>query len=146
MKIFNKSAPGRFATLEKFEAGIVLSGQEVKAIREGHADLSASYVKIINNEAWLVNAKIYPYKFARSEGYDETRTRKLLLHKQQIRALDSKLAQGGMTVVPLSLFLKNNMIKAEIVLAKGKKQYDHRAELKKKQQERDAQRELKRHS
>ena len=82
MKILNKTAPSRFKIEEKYEAGIELLGSEVKAIRLGHVDLNSSYVKIMSGEAYLINAKIFPYKFSRVEGYSEDRTRKLLLHKK----------------------------------------------------------------
>lgn len=142
MKILN-SKPNISKILEKIEAGIVLLGSEVKAIRLGHVDLGSSYVKIIGSEAYLINAKIFPYEYSRIENYDEQRTRKLLLHKKEILALKSKLDQGNFTLVPLSLYIKNGNIKLEIALGKGQKAFERRKDSKKRVMERVAQRELK---
>lgn len=144
IRIFNKTAPASYKITEKFEAGIVLLGSEVKAVRQGHADLTGSYVKIIGSEAYLVNAKIFPYKFSRIENYDEARTRKLLLHKKEIIALKSRLAQGKFTLVPLSIYTKNDFIKLQIALASGKKKFEKKREMKQKDLQREAEQELKR--
>ncbi|MFI5265263.1 MAG: SsrA-binding protein SmpB [Candidatus Levyibacteriota bacterium] len=147
MRIVNKTAPRDFAVEQKFEAGVVLLGQEVKAVKLGHADLTGSYVKVIGLEAYLVNARIFPYAFARTEGYQETRTRKLLLHKKQLLELKNKLAEGKHTLVGLALYAtKSGLIKVEIGLAKGKKQADKRLDLKKRTLEREAEIELKNYS
>lgn len=143
MKIYNKTAPNRFNIEEKYEAGIQLLGSEVKAIRLGHADISGAYVKIMSGEAFLINAKIFPYQYSRTEGYQEDRTRKLLLHKKQLLTLKNKLDTGKFTIAPLSLYLKNGHFKLEIALAKGKKEYERRKDLKQKAIERDRQREEK---
>src|SRR5437016_1316123 len=126
MKIENKKAFFDYEILDRFEAGINLRGSEVKAVRLGHADLSGSHVRIIGSEAYLVNAKIFPYKFAREEGYDEKRTRKLLLHKKQIISLKAKMDGENLTVVPISLYNTHHLIKAELALAKGKKKHEKR--------------------
>ncbi len=146
MRIVNKKAPAEFTILEKLEAGIALTGQEVKAVKLGHADLSASYVRIMNSEAHLVNAKIYPYQFARTDGYDEGRTRKLLLHKKQILALKSKMDQGNLTIIPTALYTTGVLIKLEIALVKGKKKFERKKELRQRDLDREAQEELKRFS
>lgn len=143
MRIFNKSAPPNYNIEEKIEAGIMLLGSEVKAVRLGHADLKGSYVKIIGSEAYVVNAKIFPYPYSRVEQYDEARTRKLLLHKKQIIALKSRLEQGSFVLIPLSLYLKNNHIKLEIALARGKKKHEKKRMLKERDLQREAQAELK---
>ncbi|RJQ27430.1 SsrA-binding protein SmpB [Candidatus Parcubacteria bacterium] len=143
VQIHNKTAPASFKIFEKIEAGIVLLGSEVKAVRGGHADLTGSYVKIMESEAYLVNAKIFPYKFSRIEGYDESRTRKLLLHKREIIALKSKISQGNFTLTPLSMYVSNSVIKLEIGLSKGKKQFEKKKLLKEKDIQRDIERELK---
>lgn len=143
MKIFNKSAPSSYHIFEKVEAGIVLTGAEVKAVKTKRADLTGSYVKIIGSEAYLVNAKIYPYEYARTEGYDEARTKKLLLHKKEIIALKSRLAQGNLTLVPLSLYERNGFIKLELGLGQGKKKYEKKRDLKKRDLERETKQELK---
>lgn len=132
MKITNRKAFFNFEIFDRFEAGINLYGQEVKAIRLGQADLTGSFVKIIGSEAYLVNARISPYQNARTEGYDERRTRKLLLHKSQIIALKSKIDGQNLTLVPISIYTKSHLIKLELALGKGKKKYDKKQAVKKK--------------
>ena len=143
MKIFNKTAPSRFKIEEKYEAGIELLGSEVKAIRLGHVDLNSSYVKIMSGEAYLINAKIFPYKFSRVEGYTEDRTRRLLLHKKELLKLKNSLDTGKYTIAPLSIYEKNGKFKLEIGVAKGKKDYERRKDLKQQAIKRDQDRELK---
>ena len=144
MRIPNKSAPKSFNIQESLEAGIVLLGSEVKAVKLGHADLAGSYVKIMGSEAYLINSKIFPYTNARVENYDETRTRKLLLHKKELMALKSKLAQGKFTLIPTAMYTKNYMIKLSLALATGKKQFEKRKDLKDQARQRDVEQELKR--
>ena len=108
MKILNRFGKG-FKPVEKLEAGIALLGSEVKALRDGHADITGSYVRITGSEAYLINGKIFPYKFSRLEGYREDRSRKLLLHKKEILALKSRMDQGRFTIVPLSIYLKDGI-------------------------------------
>ena len=142
MKISNQKAFYDYEIVDRFEAGINLIGAEVKAVRLGHADLSSSHVRIIGSEAYLVNAKIFPYQYARPEGYDEKRTRKLLLHKQEIISLKSKMEGQHLALVPLSLYIKNRLIKLEIALGKGKKEYQKKEAKKKQDLKRDLEREL----
>lgn len=142
MKISNKKAFFNYEVLDRFEAGINLYGQEVKAIRLGHADLTGSFVKIIGSEAYLINAKIFPYEKARSEDYDEARTRKLLLHKSEIIALKSKMDGQNLNLVPLSLYLKSHLVKVELALGKGKKKYDKKQSIKKKDLQKDLEADL----
>ena len=142
MKIANKRAFFDYQILEKFEAGINLYGAEVKAIRLGHADLTGSHVRIIANEAYLINAKIFPYKYSRPENYDEQRTRKLLLHKKEIIALKSKTDGQNLTLVPISIYTTKSFIKVEIALGKGKKQYDKKESIKKKDIQREVEQEM----
>lgn len=142
MKIVNRRAFYDYEILERFEAGINLYGSEVKAIREGHADLTGSFVKIIGSEAYLVNAKIFPYKYSQIENYDEKRTRKLLLHKNEIISLKSKIDGANLALVPLSLYAKRPFIKVELALAKGKKKYEKKEAIKKKDIERELEQEL----
>lgn len=137
MKIINRRAFYDYTIGDRLEAGINLLGAEVKAVKLGHADLAGSFVRIIGSEAYLVNAKILPYKFARPEGYEERRTRKLLLHKKEIFALKSKMEGTNMTVIPLSLYVKGRIIKVELAFAKGKKQYEKRAAKRKKDLDRE---------
>ena len=142
MKITNKRAFFDYQLMERFEAGINLYGAEVKAVRLGHADLTGSHVRIMGSEAYLINAKIFPYEYSRPENYDEQRTRKLLLHKQEIIALKSKTEGQNLTLVPVSLYTTKSFIKVEIALGKGKKQYDKKEAIKKKDIQRDVEQEL----
>ena len=142
MKITNKRAFFDYQILEKLEAGINLYGAEVKAIRLGHADLTGSHVRIMGSEAYLINAKIFPYKYSRPEGYDEQRTRKLLLHKQEIIALKSKTEGQNLTLVPIALYTTKSFIKLEIGLGKGKKKFDKKESIKVKDIQRDVEQEL----
>ena len=143
MKITNKHAPNRFNIEDKYEAGIQLLGSEVKAIRLGHADINSAYVKLMTGEAYLINAKIFPYEYSRVEGYQEDRTRKLLLHKKEILKLKNSLDTGKYTIAPLSLYLKNGKFKLELGLAKGKKDFEKKKDSKRKAVERDREREEK---
>jgi len=138
MKIVNHRASHDYAILEKLESGINLSGAEVKSIKNGHAKLDGAFVRIIGSEAYVVNAQIFPYLYAQPAGYDPRRTRKLLLHKKEILSLKSKLESSNLTLVPLSWYTKGPLIKLEIGIARGKRQYEKR-EAKKKA---DIQREL----
>ena len=137
MKIVNKRAYHDYEIEERMEAGINLIGAEVKAIRLGHADLTGSHIRIMGGEAYLVNGKIFPYQYARPESYDERRTRKLLLHKKQILALKSKMDGQNLTIVPLSLYTTGTLIKLEIALAKGKKQYEKKETIKQRDLDRE---------
>jgi len=143
MRIINKTALSRFAIEEKYEAGIELLGSEVKAIRLGHMDITSSYVKIISGQAYLVNGKIFPYKFSRIEGYQKDRTRRLLLHKKELLTLKNKLETGKYTLVPLSLYLKHGIFKVEVGLAKGKKDHEKDKDSKRRAIERARSREEK---
>jgi SsrA-binding protein len=143
MKIFNKTAPNKFNIEEKYEAGIELLGSEVKAIRLEHVDLKSSYVKIMSGQAYLINAKIFPYKYSRVENYQEDRTRRLLLHKKELLKIKNMLDTGKYTISPLSLYEKHGKFKLEIGVAKGKKSYERRKDLKQQAIKRDQERELK---
>ena len=142
MKIINSKATFDYAIQERFEAGLNLQGSEVKSIRDGRASLDGSFVKLIGFEAFLVNAHIFPYPFARNEKYDPKRTRKLLLHKREILKLKHKMDAAGLTIVPLSLYNKAHRIKLEIGLAKGKKQYEKRDAKRRKDQKRELDRQF----
>jgi len=145
MKVVNKRAFYNYRILERLEAGINLNGAEVKAVRLGHADLTGSHVRIMGSEAYLINAKIFPYEYARPEGFDEKRTRKLLLHKKEIIALKSKTEGQNLTLVPVSLYTTKSFIKLEIALGKGKKQYDKKEAIKKKDINRQTEEDLASH-
>ncbi len=143
MRIGNRRAYHDYQLLEKIEAGLELTGPEVKSVKEGHLSLEGSFVKIIGTEAYLVNAQIHPYANAPTQGYDPRRTRKLLLHKKEIMALKGRLQQSNLTLVPLSCYTtRHSFIKVEIALARGKKQYEKREALKRKDLERQVEEEL----
>lgn len=141
----NKKALFNYEILEKLEAGIVLSGQEVKSVKNGHINLKGSYVTVQDEEAWLVNVHISPYKMAGPmTDYDPVRSRKLLLHKKEIRRILGKLSEKGLTLVPIKVYTKQGRIKVEIGIAKGKKKEDKRESIKKREQEREMRRMMKR--
>lgn len=142
MKIVNKKALHNYHILEHLEAGIVLSGAEVKSIRAGRIDLGESHVRILNGEAYLLNANIQRYGQAGGKEYDAQKSRKLLLHKDQINSLIGKTSGKGTTLVPVSLYEKNNRFKVEIGLAKSKKEFDHRKIIKEKDHMRRIEQEL----
>lgn len=142
MKIVNRKAFYDYELLDRLEAGINLTGPEVKAVKLGQADLSGSHVRIVGSEAYLINAKIFPYRFSQIEGYDEKRTRKLLLHKREIVALKSKTEGSNLTIVPVSLYLARNLIKVEIALGKGRKKYQKKEAIKRQDIQREIEQEL----
>ena len=142
MKIENRRAYHDYDIQDRLEAGINLNGAEVKAVKMGHADLSGSFVRIVGSEAYLVNAKILPYRYAQPEGYDPNRTRKLLMHKKEILALKSRTDGAGLALVPLSLYTSKGLIKVEVAIGKGKKQYEKREAKKRKDLDRIVEQEL----
>lgn len=143
MRIINKNARFNYTVSDTIEAGINLTGAEVKAIRLGHVDLTGSFARIRDNQAYLFNAQIFPYAFARPEGYDLKRIRKLLLHKKEITSIKAKMEGGNLTLVPLALYTSRNLIKVELALARGKKEFQKRDALKKRDMEREVELEFK---
>ncbi|MCX6740493.1 MAG: SsrA-binding protein SmpB [Candidatus Parcubacteria bacterium] len=141
----NKKARFDYEILETHEAGIVLSGQEVKSAKAGQISLNGAYVVVDNNRNLnLLNASITPYKMAGPlPSYDPGRTRRLLLHKNEIDHLAGKIQQQGLTLIPLSLYTKHNKIKVEIGLGRGKKKYDKRETIRKREDDRQISRLLK---
>src|SRR4030043_687734 len=142
MRIVNRKARHKYQILEKVEAGIVLTGADIKSIRAGRASLSESFARIRDGEIFLVNAHIYPW-MGSQKYQDERRGKKLLLHKKQILNWQGKISAGNLTIVPLVLYIKHNLAKIELGLAKSKAKFDKRAALKKKTVQRDIERELK---
>lgn len=140
MKIINRKATFDYDIIARFEAGIALEGAEVKSLREGHGKLDGSFVKLIGSQAYLVNAQIPHYIYARPEKYDPTRTRKLLLHKKELISIQSKLASANLTLIPLSWYTKGSLVKLEVGLARGKKQYEKREKMKRETQKRELER------
>ena len=140
----NPKAYFDYNILETFEAGLVLSGQEVKSVKTGKVSLRGSYVKILNNEAWLIGATVSPYQQNNtSPDYDHQRTRKLLLKKKEVKYLFEKSQEAGLAIVPLKLYGKKNLIKLEIGLARGKKKYDKRESIKKREEEKKIRQKIK---
>ena len=138
----NRKASFEYFLLEKFEAGLVLQGSEIKSIRAGQISIQESYIDIEDGkQVWLVEAHIAPYEQANRFNHDPKRKRKLLLHKKQIRDLWNNVRIKGMTVVPTRVYLKDGRAKIEIALAKGKKAYDKRATIAKRDEARSAERE-----
>jgi SsrA-binding protein len=137
----NRKAGFEYFLLEKFEAGLSLQGSEIKSIRAGQMSIKESYVRVDEHEAWLMEAHIAPYAQASRYNHDPLRPRKLLLHKKQIRELWDNVRQKGMTVVPTRVYLKGGRAKIEIALARGKKAYDKRATIAKRDQARETERE-----
>jgi len=139
----NKKAYFDYQISENFESGIVLSGPEVKSAKNSQINLKGAYVTIVGNEASLLNAHIAPYKFADQKNYDPKRTRKLLLHRKEINYLIGKLNGKGDTILPLKAYTKKNFIKIEIGIGQGKKKYDKREAIKKRESDREIKRALK---
>jgi len=133
----NRKAHHDFHLIESFEAGVALLGTEVKAIREGGANLRDSYARIEGGEVWLYNVHIRAYSSRGYSDHEPTRRRKLLLHRQEIRKLIGKTVERGMTLVPTSMYLKNGRIKVSVSLAKGKKAHDKRETIKRRETDRE---------
>lgn len=138
----NRRAFHDFTILETVEAGIVLTGTEIKSIRQGKVTISEAYARIDGNELWLIGAHISPYSHGNVYNPDPVRPRKLLVHKSQIRELREMIEQRGMTLVPLRLVLKDGKAKVEIGVARGKKLYDKRSAAAERETQRDIERAL----
>jgi len=134
----NRAASHNYFLLEKFETGIVLSGTEVKSIRAGRANLKDAYGLTKDGELWLLNAHIGPYEHGNIFNHAPTRTRKLLVHKEEIRKLVGKTTQRGLTLIPLRLYFKNGKVKVEMALAKGKQLWDKRETERRRTADREA--------
>ncbi|HEX2980030.1 MAG TPA: SsrA-binding protein SmpB [Anaerolineaceae bacterium] len=136
----NRKAGFEFFLLERFEAGIALQGSEIKSVRAGQISLAESYVQVDGKEAWLVDAHIAPYEPASQFGHDPRRQRRLLLHRREIREMWDAVRQKGVTIVPTRMYLKDGRAKLEIAIAKGKKLYDKREQIAKRDLERETDR------
>lgn len=140
----NKKAYHDYFIQDAYEAGIELKGTEIKSVRNGNVNLKDSFIRIKDNEAFLENMHISPYEQGNRFNHDPLRTRKLLLHRKEILKLTNKLKEGGLTIVPTKLYFnKGSKVKVEIALAKGKKLYDKRQDLKEKDAKRDIEKALK---
>lgn len=136
----NSRATYDYQIVEKLVAGIALSGAEVKSIKQGHVSLKGSYVALQGGEAYLIGAHVSPYQSAAN--FEPERTRKLLLHKKEIDKLATE-RQAGLTAVPMAILLSKNLVKVEVGIGKGKKEFDKRQTIKKRQSEREAARQIK---
>ncbi|HEY5652173.1 MAG TPA: SsrA-binding protein SmpB [Acidimicrobiia bacterium] len=136
----NRRARFDFEIIETIEAGMVLVGSEVKSLRNGRADLKDSYAAVEKGELWLHGLRISPYEFAPDGGHDPERPRKLLLHRLEIDRIGAKLAERGLTLIPVKLYFKDGKAKVELGLGKGKSKYDKRETLKRRQADREMQR------
>ena len=142
--IQNRKARHEYVILDSLEAGLVLRGTEVKSVRQGLANFRDSYADIRNGELFLVNLHIAPYDHGNRYNTESTRPRKLLLHKAEIRRLAQRKDEKGLTLVPLALYFKRGMVKVQLAVARGKKLYDRRDDIKKRDVERELRREHKR--
>ena len=140
----NRKAYHDYHVLERVEAGLVLGGTEIKSIRAGEVNIRQAYVKPQDGELWLVNAHISPYQEGGIYNHDPMRPRKLLLHRDQIGKLASEVGQKGLTIVPLSLYIKKHVAKVELGLVRGKRQYDKRRAIIERDKDREARRAVQR--
>ena len=139
----NKKAFHDYFILDTYEAGIELKGTEIKSVRKGSANLKDSYIRIKNNEAFIENIHIAPYEQGNIFNHEPLRTRKLLLHKKEIKKLQKEVKENGLTIVPTKLYFNTSKLKVEVALVRGKKLYDKRQDLKAKDAKRDIDRALK---
>ncbi|MDD5450920.1 MAG: SsrA-binding protein SmpB [Desulfovibrionales bacterium] len=133
----NKKAAHEYFITERYEAGLVLTGSEVKSLRQGKATLADGYAQVVGGEVLLYNVHISPYSHTHHEEQDPTRTRKVLFHRQEIRRLIGKIQEKGLTLIPTKIYFKNGWVKVELALAKGKKLYDKRESIKRREEERE---------
>jgi SsrA-binding protein len=141
----NRRAYHDYHVEETHEAGLVLTGTEIKSVRAGSVNLKDSYAVVKNGEAWLLNVHISSYEPASRQNVDPDRTRKLLLHRGEINRLMGRVQEKGLTIIPLRMYLKHNRAKVELALVRGKRQYDKRAAIAKRETDREIQRALKEH-
>ena len=138
----NRKAKFNYQLMETFEAGLSLLGSEIKSVRTGNAQLRDAFVEPINNELWLQNAHIAPYKMSHSQNHDPVRPRKLLLHRREINKLIIKTREAGLTIIPTKMYLRHGLAKIEIAVARGKRQYDKRQSIAEREMKRSMRRQL----
>ena len=138
----NRKAKFNYQLMETFEAGLSLLGSEIKSARTGNAQLRDAFVEPINNELWLQNAHIAPYKMSHSQNHDPMRPRKLLLHRREINKLIIKTREAGLTIIPTKMYLRHGLAKIEIAVARGKRQYDKRQSIAEREMKRSMRRQL----
>ena len=141
----NKKARFNYDLGDRYEAGMALTGSEVKSLRLGKANLTDSYARLKNGEVWLLSCHISPYPFASYDNHEPERPRKLLLHRREINKLSGKIQEQGMSLIPLSIYFKRGRAKVELALAKGKKTHDKRQTIKKRDQQLEIARALRRY-
>lgn len=146
MEIINKKAQHDYFVLETLEAGIVLTGTEIKSIRDGKCNIKDCYGIIRNHEVFLLNMFVSPYKEGNIFNHEETRNRKLLLHKKEIKKVEEAVNLKGLTLIPLKLYFKNNILKVALGICRGKKDYDKRESIKERDMKREALRNIKNYS
>jgi SsrA-binding protein len=139
-EVRNAKAGRDYFIQDRFEAGIALRGTEVKSIRSVHAQISDAFARVEKGEVWLLNAHIDPYEYGSTNNHDARRQRKLLLNRSEIRKISQALEAGGRVLVPLRMYFKDALVKVEVALGTGKKQYDKREDLKKRAELRDRER------
>jgi len=143
--VSNKRATFNFELIETFEAGIALQGTEIKSLRDHGGSLQEAYIKIINGELWLVGCSIAPYRFGNIHNHEERRDRKLLMHKREIERLKVASQEKGLTLIPLSFYLKEGRVKVRLAIAKGKKTIDKRETIKARDEKRHIEKMMKQH-
>lgn len=144
--VVNKKAYHNYELTEKFEAGLSLLGTEVKSLRAGQADLAGSYARVEDRQGWLIGANITKYEKSGAADYEPTRKRKLLLHKNELRRIQTKLDQRGFTLIPLRIYFNNRgLAKVELALARGKKKYDKRRKIAEREQKKGIDRDMKKY-
>lgn len=139
----NRKAHRDYFFMDRFEAGMVLTGTEVKSLREGRANLKDSYAHVKGEELFLYNMHISPYRHGNIANHEPTRTRKLLMHKREIRRLIGKIQEKGLSLIPVTVYFLRGKAKVELALAKGKRQYDKRQDIKKREQDREIEKAMK---
>jgi len=138
--VTNRKALHDYFIIDRFEAGIALKGTEVKSLRQSNANLQDGYALIRNGEVWLIGMHISPFEKGNINNHEPKRDRKLLMHRQEIRRLIGKIAEKGLTLVPLRVYFKKNIVKVELGIARGKKEYDKREAIKERETKRQIQR------
>ena len=141
----NRRARRDYFIVDEFEAGLVLKGTEVKSLRQGRANVKDSYARVINGEVFVYQMHIAPYPFAHYDNHDPLRPRKLLLHKHEIKRLYGKVNEKGHSLIPLRLYFKSGKVKIALALVKGKRKYDKREAIKRRDEQRDLDREMKKY-
>lgn len=136
----NRKAYHDYFVLDRLEAGLVLTGTEIKSAREGRVQIRDSYADVVNGEAWLLNSHFSPYSHGNIYNHEPTKKRKLLLHRREIDKITGKALEKGLTLIPLKMYLKHGLLKCELGICRGKKEHDKRAATKEKEQESEARR------